>query len=146
MKEKSVNHPDHYCKGRKYEPKDVIRDWDLNFNLGSAVKYLARAGRKGDIVEDLLKAREYIDFEIEAILNEESLPKLSKEEKSADSTKVPDMLKPHCSPDPVQRAKLYESCKDFKPPCEDFAPNYEHLVEVLTRKHVINRADFDSHK
>lgn len=32
-----VSNPAHYCKGRKYEPKDVIRDWDLNFNLGNAV-------------------------------------------------------------------------------------------------------------
>lgn len=25
--------PSHYCEGRKYEPEDVISDWDLNFNL-----------------------------------------------------------------------------------------------------------------
>ena len=63
----AVKHPTHYAGGRKYEPKDVIRDWDLNFNLGNAVKYLARAGRKDDIVQDLKKAQEYIQFEIEAI-------------------------------------------------------------------------------
>ena len=51
-----VKHPSHYCYG-KYEPKDVIRDWGLNFNLGSAVKYIARAGRKDDIIQDLKKAR-----------------------------------------------------------------------------------------
>lgn len=62
-----VKSPKHYTEGRNYEPKDVIRDWGLNFNLGSAVKYLARAGRKDDIVQDLEKAREYIAFEIEAI-------------------------------------------------------------------------------
>lgn len=63
----NVKHPSHYAEGRKFEPKDVIRDWGLNFNLGNAVKYLARAGRKADIVEDLKKAQEYIQFEIEAI-------------------------------------------------------------------------------
>ena len=47
-----VKHPSHYCYG-KYEPKDVIRDWGLNFNLGSTVKYIARAGRKDDIIQDL---------------------------------------------------------------------------------------------
>lgn len=67
MDEKMVKSPKHYTEGRKFEPKDVIRDWGLNFNLGSAVKYLARAGRKDDIVQDLSKAKEYIDFEIEAI-------------------------------------------------------------------------------
>ena len=41
-----VKKPSHYTAGRKYEPKDVIRDWDLNFNLGNAVKYISRAGRK----------------------------------------------------------------------------------------------------
>jgi hypothetical protein len=45
----------------------VIRDWDLNFNLGSAVKYIARAGRKDDKIEDLAKAIQYLHFEIEAI-------------------------------------------------------------------------------
>ena len=61
----SVSRPSHYAKGRKYEPKDVIRDWGLNFNLGNTVKYVARAGRKDDILQDLKKARQYLDFEIE---------------------------------------------------------------------------------
>ena len=60
-----VHKPSHYCKGRQYEPKDVIRDWNLNFNLGCTVKYIARAGKKDDIIQDLKKARQYLDFEIE---------------------------------------------------------------------------------
>jgi hypothetical protein len=63
----NVKHPSHYAEGRKFEPKDVIRDWGLNFNMGNAVKYLSRAGRKGDIVEDLKKAQQYIQFELEAL-------------------------------------------------------------------------------
>lgn len=63
----NIKHPSHYAEGRNYEPKDVIRDWGLNFNLGSAVKYIARAGRKDDIVQDLKKAQEFIQFEIDAI-------------------------------------------------------------------------------
>lgn len=66
----TVKKPSHYVEGRKFEPKDVIRDWGLNFNLGNAVKYLARAGRKDDIVQDLKKAQEYIQFEIDAIVAE----------------------------------------------------------------------------
>ena len=66
-----IKHPSHYTAGRKYEPKDVIRDWELNFNLGSAVKYISRAGRKGDKIEDLEKARQFLDFEIEALKAEE---------------------------------------------------------------------------
>lgn len=62
----AIKQPDHYCFGRKYEPRKVISDWDLNFNLGNVVKYISRAGRKSDdILEDLLKAREYLNYEIE---------------------------------------------------------------------------------
>lgn len=65
-----VARPSHYAEGRKYEPKDVIRDWGLNFNLGSAVKYISRAGRKDDILQDLRKAIQFIQFEIDAIEEE----------------------------------------------------------------------------
>ena len=67
MSHDAVKHPSHYAEGRKYEPKDVIRDWGLNFNLGNTVKYIARAGKKDDIVQDLKKAKQYLEFEIDAI-------------------------------------------------------------------------------
>ena len=69
----NINHPNHYAKGRQYEPIDVINDWELNFQLGNAVKYISRAGRKQDFenqnqllktLEDLRKARWYLDYEI----------------------------------------------------------------------------------
>lgn len=60
----SIANPSHYVEGRDYEPHLVIEDWGLNFNLGNVVKYIARAGRKDDALEDLLKARQYLDFEI----------------------------------------------------------------------------------
>lgn len=63
----SVNRPRHYCEGRKYEPIDVIEDWGLDFHLGNAVKYISRAGRKGDAVEDLEKAVWYIQREIDRL-------------------------------------------------------------------------------
>ena len=63
----TVSHPAHYTAGRKYEPRKVIADWGLNFNLGNAVKYVSRAGRKGDKIEDLRKAIQYIEFEIEEL-------------------------------------------------------------------------------
>lgn len=63
----AVSHPAHYIAGRKYEPRKVIADWGLNFNLGNAVKYISRAGRKGNKIEDLRKAIQYIEFEIEEL-------------------------------------------------------------------------------
>ncbi len=54
-----IDHPPHYTFGR-LEVIDVIEDWDLGFALGNAVKYIARAGRKGDALEDLRKAAWYL--------------------------------------------------------------------------------------
>lgn len=62
-----INHPDHYAGGRKYEPIDVIEDWELGFCLGNAVKYISRAGRKEGLIEDLRKAIWYIEREIRNI-------------------------------------------------------------------------------
>lgn len=56
----SVDHPSHYNHGR-FEVIDVIEDWSLGFCLGNAVKYIGRAGYKGDKIEDLQKAKWYID-------------------------------------------------------------------------------------
>lgn len=59
-----INNPPHYTEGRLYEPIKVINDWDLNFNLGNAIKYISRAGRKGNAIEDLEKAKFYLQYEI----------------------------------------------------------------------------------
>ena len=53
----------HY-KQFKHETWDVIIDWDLGYLDGNAVKYLSRWRHKGG-VEDLKKARHYIDKLIE---------------------------------------------------------------------------------
>lgn len=58
-----VNHPPHYNQG-KIEIIDFIQDQQLNFALGSAVKYITRAAHKGDRLQDLEKARWYIQDEI----------------------------------------------------------------------------------
>lgn len=65
----NISRPAHYAFS-PYEPKDVIRAWNLNFNLGNVIKYVARAGRKGDKTEDLKKAKQYLDFELESLEKE----------------------------------------------------------------------------
>ena len=62
-----VKHPSHYTEGRKYEPIKVIEDWKLDFCLGNALKYISRAGRKEDEIEDLKKARWYIKRRIKQL-------------------------------------------------------------------------------
>jgi len=65
-----VNHPPHYQAGG-IEVLDVIAAFNLGFHLGNAVKYILRADRKGAPVEDLEKARNYLDREIARRKSEE---------------------------------------------------------------------------
>jgi len=60
-----VNHPSHYTFSSKFEVIEVIEEFKLNFHLGNTVKYIARAGKKGDALEDLKKAAWYLNREIE---------------------------------------------------------------------------------
>lgn len=59
-----INHPAHYAEGRRHEPIDVIEDWQLGYHLGCALKYISRAGRKGDAATDLKKAIWYLQREL----------------------------------------------------------------------------------
>ena len=65
----NVNHPSHYVQG-KIEVIDFIEAWDLNFSRGNAIKYICRAKYKGNELEDLKKARFYLDREIKRAENE----------------------------------------------------------------------------
>lgn len=69
----NIDHPSHYCEGRMYEPINVINDWELGFDLGNVVKYISRAGRKGQnkALEDLKKARFYLNHQITTLELEE---------------------------------------------------------------------------
>ena len=55
-----------YYNDSKITPFEVIDDWDLDFYLGNAIKYIKRAGKKKDNsrLQDLKKIREYVDQEI----------------------------------------------------------------------------------
>ena len=61
-----VDHPDHYQTSTGLEAIDVIEAFfHDSFHLGNTFKYLARAGKKGDYVEDLQKAAWYLQREID---------------------------------------------------------------------------------
>nr|DAT56996.1 MAG TPA: nucelotide kinase [Caudoviricetes sp.] len=68
----AVNHPSHYTRG-KIEVIDFIEDQQLPYHLGNVVKYVARAGYKGDKLEDLKKARWYLDRYINEVMGNETL-------------------------------------------------------------------------
>lgn len=62
----AVDHPKHYGGDTPYEVINVLKAWDLlnNFCLANTIKYIARAGLKGALLQDLKKARWYLDYEI----------------------------------------------------------------------------------
>lgn len=61
----TVDHPAHYGGAdNPYEAIKVVEAWNLDFYLGNVVKYVSRAGKKGDELEDLKKARWYLDRRI----------------------------------------------------------------------------------
>lgn len=59
----NVNHPAHYKVGG-IETIDFIEAKKLSYNLGNVVKYITRADHKGNAIEDLQKARWYLNREI----------------------------------------------------------------------------------
>ena len=75
-KNDSVSHPSHYTYG-KIECIDFIMDKKLDFPLGNAIKYIVRAGHKHSdnddmtdkekTIEDLKKAKQYLEFEIQML-------------------------------------------------------------------------------
>lgn len=61
--EGSIESPSHYKHGA-IEPIDVIEDWKVGPHLANVIKYVARADHKGTPLEDLIKARWYLEREI----------------------------------------------------------------------------------
>lgn len=72
-----VNHPNYYADG-KIEVIDYIEDKNLGYHLGTAVKYISRAGKKHEQgmtdkekeIQDLQKAVWFINRKIELLKNE----------------------------------------------------------------------------
>ena len=72
--QEQVNHPSHYGGvDNPYEAIKVIDAWNLDFCLGNVVKYISRAGKKGNnsAEQDLKKALWYLEHEIESMKGEQ---------------------------------------------------------------------------
>ena len=59
-----VNHPSHYQSKSGIEVIDVIEAFDLGFNLGNVCKYILRCGKKDSDIQELKKAKWYLEREI----------------------------------------------------------------------------------
>lgn len=75
-----VNHPAHYGGDTTYEAIKVIEAWQLGFHLGNAVKYICRQDKKGSSLENLRKAKWYIERQI--AIEEKELAQRIEEEKA----------------------------------------------------------------
>ncbi len=72
LKPEMIDHPAHYGgEDNPYEVIKVLYAWglDKSFCLGNAIKYIARHAHKGAAVQDLKKARWYLDEQIKQMEN-----------------------------------------------------------------------------
>lgn len=85
-----VNHPSHYTDG-KIEVIDFIEDKKLNFHLANAVKYISRAGKKDPSkeIEDLKKARWYLDRYIQKLESDNAPTELNGSDTDGDEWRTP---------------------------------------------------------
>ena len=56
-----VDHPKHYQSKHGVEVIDIIEEFGLGFHLGNVIKYVLRAGHKSNELEDLEKAKWYLE-------------------------------------------------------------------------------------
>lgn len=65
--------PEYYKGKNGYMAKDVVANFDLSYNIGTAVTYLIRSKRKHNDggLEDIKKAINHLHFELERLINEE---------------------------------------------------------------------------
>ena len=86
----NINHPEHYGgQHNVYETINVIDAWDLGFCLGNAIKYISRAGKKNDKVEDLKKAVWYLEHEIKKITDDKIVINAVEQEYDWGVTNIP---------------------------------------------------------
>jgi hypothetical protein len=63
------NKPKHYPQS--YDVIDFVKDNDLNFNEGNIIKYVTRCRKKGTHLQDLQKAKDYLEREIDYLTKKE---------------------------------------------------------------------------
>ena len=69
--ENKIMIPLHYDNKKSYDVIDFIKDYNLNFNEGNVIKYVARAKHKGTQIKDLEKAIDYLEREIKHLREEQ---------------------------------------------------------------------------
>ena len=67
-----IETPKYYDGANGYTAREVVENFDLNYNLGTAITYLLRAGKKAGnpMVQDIRKAINHLHFELDRIHND----------------------------------------------------------------------------
>ena len=60
-----INHPEHYTKG--IETIDYILSWNMDYVRGNIIKYVTRFPYKGTALQDLKKAKWYLEYLIKEV-------------------------------------------------------------------------------
>ncbi len=65
----SIDHPSHYGGDVDHETIKCLKAWGLESDalLWNSAKYISRAGKKGPVIDDLKKARWYLDRRIASL-------------------------------------------------------------------------------
>ena len=66
---RQITQPSHYDSRNTLDVIDFCHQYDISFSRGNVIKYLTRAGRKDNELEDLNKALEYLTREIKHVKN-----------------------------------------------------------------------------
>jgi hypothetical protein len=63
--------PVHYNNKKEYDLIDVALDYNLNFFRFNVLKYICRAGKKENEIQDLEKAIDYLERELQHLRKEQ---------------------------------------------------------------------------
>jgi len=137
-----VNRPSHYAEGRNYEPIAVIEDWELDYHTGNALKYISRAGRKDNIIQDLRKAVWYLERRIEVLQDQNCTIESENEDYEAPPTGrvgsvdlYTEILKadPRDLPRPVDSRSVWDADEEWMHEGPTNHQEYLKLLEVSSR-------------
>lgn len=64
--------PIHYNSGKTYDLIDVGVDYNLNFFRFNVLKYICRAGKKENEIQDLEKAIDYLQRELKIVREQQA--------------------------------------------------------------------------
>lgn len=128
----AVEHPAHYTEHPSGVECITITE-HMNFCRGNAVKYIWRAGEKGSEIEDLRKARWYIDREITRLENVPVDADLAECEYGHNA--------PCFCADPVDQPESWEAWQDVPEGVPFTSSNYPDRPSYLRNGPVVSRTD-----